>query len=99
MLRIILTVLVPLLLPTAGYVLYVLVIERRRRRAEETHTQAPWWVAAPWPWLLLAGAGMMAVTLGAVAVTSGAPPHSPYIPAHLDDGRVVEGSQVEPAGK
>ncbi|MFC5310916.1 DUF6111 family protein [Azospirillum rugosum] len=93
-----LTVVVPLLLPTAGYILYIIVIERRRARAEETHTRAPWWVTAPWPWLLLAGAGLMGLTLGVIAVTSGAPPHSVYTPAHLENGRVVEGTQGEPAG-
>lgn len=99
MLRIFLTVVVPLLLPTAGYILYIMVIERRRVRAEETHTRAPWWVTAPWPWLLLAGAGLMAVTLVVIAFTSGAPPHAPYTPAHLEDGRVVEGVQGAPAEK
>lgn len=93
-----LTVVVPLVLPTAGYFLYVLLIERRRARAAETHTRAPWWVTAPWPWLLIGGAGLMALTLGVVALTSGAPPHSAYTPAHLENGRVVEGSQSGAAG-
>ena len=98
MLRMFLTVVVPLVLPTAGYILYIVVIERRRARAEEAHTRAPWWVTAPWPWLLLAGAGLMGLTLGVIAVTSGAPPHSAYTPAHLQNGRVVEGSQDRPVG-
>lgn len=97
MLRIVLTVLVPLLLPTAAYILYVAVVERRREQALETHTPAPWWVTAPWPWLVFAGAGLMAVTLGSVALTSGAPPHSPYIPAHImPGGDVVKGVQEAP---
>jgi len=95
-LRIILTVVVPLLLPTAGYLFYILVIERRRARAEETHTHAPWWVTAPWHWLVLGGVGLMALTLGTMALTSGAPPHSPYTPAHLEDGKLIEGTQEPP---
>ncbi len=91
MLRIFLTVILPLVLPTAGYALYVLVVERRRREAEETHSPVPWWVAAPWPWLVLAGVGAMAVSLGFAALTGGTPPHTPYTPAHLENGRVVGG--------
>ena len=96
MLRIFLTVVVPLLLPTAGYLLYILFIERRRARAEETHTRAPWWVTAPWHWLVLGGVGLLALTLGTVAFTSGAPPHSPYTPAYLEDGKLIEGTQSAP---
>ena len=99
MLRIFLTVVVPLLLPTAGYLLYVLVIERRRAQAEEAQVPAPWWVTAPWHWLVLGGVGLMAVTLGTMALTSGAPPHSPYAPAHLENGKLIEGQQGAPAGK
>lgn len=91
MLRIFLTVILPLVLPTAGYVLYVFVVERRRREAEEAHRPAPWWATAPWPWLVFAGVAAMAVTLGAVAMTSGVAPHTPYTPAHLEDGRVIGG--------
>ncbi len=99
MLRFLLTVVVPLLLPTASYLLYILVVERRRARAEETRTPAPWWVTAPWPWLVLGGAGLAALTLGVMALTGGAPPHSAYSPAHLEDGRLVRGSQTAPADR
>ena len=91
MVRIFLTVVLPLVLPTVGYALYVLVVERRRREAEETHSPAPWWATAPWPWLVLAGVAAMAVTLGSVALTSGVPPHTPYTPARVEDGRVIHG--------
>lgn len=100
MLRIVLTIVVPVLLPTACYLLYILVVERRRAQAEEAHVLAPWWVTAPWPWLVLGGVGLLALTLGTVALTGGAPPHAPYTPAHLEDGRVTQGSQGgSPAGK
>lgn len=91
MLRIFLTVILPLVLPTVGYALYVFVVERRRREAEEAHSPAPWWATAPWHWLVLAGVVMMAVTLGSVALTGGVAPHTPYTPAHLEDGRVIGG--------
>ncbi|MGQ9371868.1 DUF6111 family protein [Azospirillum sp. ST 5-10] len=82
--RLLLTVLLPLLAPTLLYAAWVLLQARRGGPSPR------------WPWLWLAGGGVafLATVLGAWALSEGAPPHARYVPAHLEDGRVVEGVTV-----
>jgi hypothetical protein len=77
----------PLFLPTLLYAAYA--IARRR-------TAAGWWHGAPWVGLVLGGAILMAAGLIAFLEEADAPAGSVYVPAHVDDGRVVPGRFVAP---
>ncbi|MGE0725293.1 MAG: DUF6111 family protein [Alphaproteobacteria bacterium] len=87
MIRILLTTVVPLLLPILAYVGWLVLsgrIERRRAAAPEAR-QIPW---AP---LIAAGVVLTAVTLVATSLVVGTPPWGEHVPPRLDDGRVVPG--------
>jgi hypothetical protein len=43
-------------------------------------------------WLILAAFALMIVSFVVMAQFGGAPPHSTYVPAHLEDGRLVPGT-------
>ncbi|MBF0561213.1 MAG: hypothetical protein HQL37_04155 [Alphaproteobacteria bacterium] len=45
----------------------------------------------PWTWLVVAGVVLMLLSLAALSLWEGAPPHATYIPPHLEDGQVVPG--------
>lgn len=85
--RVFLTIVVPLLLPTLVYVLYVYV----RRRAVGPQGQPAPELPLPWVWLSIAGAALAAVTFFAVAQLDGAPPGTHYEPAELIDGKIRPG--------
>jgi Family of unknown function (DUF6111) len=87
MLRILLEYLLPLLLPFAVYLLYVAL----------ARGYAPGWLdTAPWPYLAAAGLALTAASLLTWSLMSGVPPDRVYIPPHLEDGRVVPSTTVEP---
>lgn len=88
-------VLVPLVLPTLVYFGYAW-LERRRQQAEAAGELAPWWTTAPWPWLIGSGLALTAVVLATLALTGGSPVGGTYVPAHLEDGRLVPGRVVSP---
>jgi hypothetical protein len=81
-----LTILVPLLLPTAAYVLYVYVMRRRAAAGG-----GPQWRDVPWTWLLVAGGVLAAVSLAAYTFTGGAKPGSTYNPPKIVDGKIEPG--------
>ncbi|HYH19769.1 MAG TPA: DUF6111 family protein [Azospirillum sp.] len=91
MLRILLTIVLPLVLPTVVYLLYVTTVEARRARAAQEGGPVPWWVEAPWPWLVGGGVVLVGLTLGALALTGGDKPGGVYVPAHMENGRLIEG--------
>jgi hypothetical protein len=91
MIRIVFTVLVPLLLPTALYVLWLLAM----RRLEATGVGAML-RALPWPWLGAAGVVLVALVLGVVTLRIGGGTAGTYVPPHTVDGKIVPG-HVEPA--
>jgi len=76
----------PLILPTALYLLYVAVANRRSPAAPG---QPLWWREMPWLWLVAAGAALVAICFVALALFGGAPPGSAYRPARLIDGKIV----------
>ncbi|HYD70202.1 DUF6111 family protein [Azospirillum sp.] len=92
MLRILLTIVLPLALPTVVYLLYVTTVEARRVRAAQEGGPVPWWVEAPWPWLVGGGVLLTGLTLGVMALTGGDAPGEVYVPAHMEDGRLVPGA-------
>lgn len=85
MLRILAQYLLPLVLPFLAYALYAWLA--RKPGGIDT---------APWLGLAAAGVGLMAVSLVTWGLLSGAEPGEEYIPARMEDGRVVPGTTVEP---
>ncbi len=90
MTRIFLTIVLPLLLPTALYLIWVASVGR----AELAGVTAPW-RSLPWTWLLVAGAVLVVIVL-VVVVQFGGTREGSYVPPHLENGTVVPG-HVEPA--
>jgi hypothetical protein len=84
MLRVVLTVVVPLLLPTALWLGWV----AATRRAE---AGAAAWAVAPWPWLLAGGVALAAATLYVVNVGFGEEEGGRYVPPTVVDGQLVPG--------
>ena len=85
--RFIFNYLLPLLLPL---ILYLSVVWA-------TRGGTPGWLdETPWLALLGAGAVLLALSLLAWSLFSGAPTDEVYIPPHVEDGRVVPGRTVPP---
>lgn len=78
MLRALLTVVLPLALPTLLFFIYYVLVERRRALAAATGQAAPWWVTAPWPWLIGSGVVLAALILFGTALIGGHPPDAGY---------------------
>ncbi|WP_119680077.1 DUF6111 family protein [Indioceanicola profundi] len=93
MLRVLLTILIPLLLPTLVYVGYLVLTGRRAAVGRGGEPAAD----VPWVWLLAAGIGLMAAFLVSLALLGGHGTDSLYIPAHVGpDGQTVP-ARVIPA--
>ena len=93
MTRVFLTIVLPLLLPTLLYLLWLVATERAPITGPES------WRGLPWPWLLAAGVALAALLLYVVMVGVGGPTQGKYVPPRYIDGRVVPGHVVplEPA--
>jgi hypothetical protein len=89
MTRIVLTIALPLLLPTLLYLLWLLAARRAVLAAPEP------WRALPWPWLVGAGVVLAALMLYVIGTRIGGSPQGVYVPPQYIDGRVVPG-HVEP---
>lgn len=89
MLRVVLTIVLPLLLPTALYLLWIATLGSAQEGGAIS------WAAVPWLWLAGAGAVVLAVVLFVVTVHFGAPQEGVYVPPRWEDGRVVPG-HMEP---
>lgn len=86
MIRILLTWILPLLLPTAAYLAWVLWARRRRAAG------GPEMMDVPWTWLLAAGLALAFLVTGALYLGEGAGTNADYVPAHIDEeGRFVPG--------
>jgi hypothetical protein len=86
MLRVILEVLLPLLLPTALYFLWIVSL---RPRAPVD------WTSLPWLWLAGAGALFVATALFLAATDFGRREEGVYVPPRWVGGRIVPG-HIEP---
>jgi hypothetical protein len=84
MLRIALQYLLPLVLPLLAYLIYA-GVSRKTRVLE----------GAPWIGLAAAGVVLMAASLVSWSLLTGAEPGETYVPARVEDGRVVPGTTVE----
>lgn len=81
--RVLLQYLLPLVLPLAVYVVWVLITGGRRGSLTEIVAKGPWF------WLLVAGFCLMVGGLAATAVLTGDDPDAPYAAPRFEDGRLV----------
>jgi len=86
--RALLSYVVPLLLPLALYVTYVMIARRVQAGQSPLSAQLR---ALPWLWLVGAGIVLMGVSVLAFKLSTGNDPGRPYVPPHVEDGRVVPG--------
>ena len=87
MIRIFFTYLLPLLLPTAVYFMFMLPAQRRAMaRGGEAS-----WEKTPWMLLAAAGVSLLGLILGALALHDGESPWSHYDPPHMEDGHIIPG--------
>jgi hypothetical protein len=94
MARIALEFLIPILLPTAVYFLWL--VHEQRRIERLGRGEAPRWQDAPWLWLAIAGAALTLVVAFAVALFGGDRAGSGYVPPRAIDGQIVPGHRVTP---
>jgi hypothetical protein len=92
MFRVLLTIVLPLVLPTALYLAWV------RTTHPETHGGPVRWGALPWLWLAGAGTVLLVIVLFVVNVGFGRPEPGVYIPPRWENGHIVPG-HVEPGHK
>jgi hypothetical protein len=89
MLRVFLTIVVPLLLPTAIYIGWLVVAHRVQRSGDVQ------WVELPWVWLAVAGTVLLVVVLFVVNLHFGTSETGTYVPPRWEGGRIVPG-HIEP---
>ncbi len=93
MLRKLLMVALPLLLPFVAYFIYAAIARRRAQRAGDR--PVPRWQQAPWTWIALAGVLLMAASLVTFGLGSGVEPGTRIEPPRLVDGKIVPSRSVE----
>ncbi len=93
MLRILLTVVLPIALPLLLYIGYVSMLRRRAQAAGMT--DLPRWQTGPWPWIIVGGAMLVVAGLVTVRFTSGVPPGTKLESPRLIDGQVQPSRVVE----
>ena len=89
MFRVFLTVVLPLLLPTALYLMWVGTF------GAEHGGYAVRWTAVQWIWLAGAGVVLLAIVLFVVTVHFGSPQKGVYVPPRYEGDRIVPG-HMEP---
>lgn len=86
--------LLPVLLPTAIYLLYVFAL---RRRAQAGGSALPSWIdrgAAYWS--VIGGLALAIVLFVGFALVGGASPDAVYVPERYEDGETIPGHFIEP---
>ncbi len=85
MIRVVVENIVLFLLPTAIYVIYVLLTRKQEEKGGVLDD-------APFFWLMLAGTALVFLVLIAFGSTSGGKPGQSYVPPHIGrDGRIEPG--------
>jgi len=92
-LRVLLTVVLPLFLPLALYIGYLALARRRAQVAGED--LPPFWQQGPWPWLFLAGAVLVFAVLAYWRFHSGLPPETKFRAPYTVDGEIVPSQPIE----
>ncbi len=85
--RLLLNYLLPIILPFAVYGIW-LAYARFRARTAGQHG-GPEWRDAPWTWLMVAGAALVAAGFATLAFVGGSPIDQKYIPPQYIDGVIV----------
>ena len=93
MLRVFLTIVLPLVAPTAIYLAWVRFANRSQQGSPPDGTLR--WAAMPWLWLAGAGALLLALVLFVVTVHFGSARTGVYVPPRWENGRIVPG-HIEP---
>ena len=86
--RILITMVLPLTLPTLAYLGWFYLAQRRALTAGQPE-KAPRLGDVPWIVLALTGVLIAALALFALALFGGAKPGTHYVPPHIVDGHVV----------
>lgn len=89
MVRVFLTIVLPLLVPTALYLLWVTAL----RTSDNGRATA--WNSVPWVWLAAAGAVLLVIVLLVVTVGFGTAQQGVYVAPRYVDGHIIPG-HVEP---
>ena len=87
--REIVTLVVPLLLPTVLYFAWLSLLRWTEHRSGPIA-----WYRLPWAWLSLIGVALTALVLLIVTVGFGTETHGTYIPPRAEDGHIVPGHIV-----
>ncbi|MFN4089538.1 MAG: DUF6111 family protein [Alphaproteobacteria bacterium] len=82
MIRIIIQIVVPLVLPTVAYLLWARYAGRHS--IDELRR-------GPWLWLIAAGVVLVAISAGLWIALEEQPPGSTYVPPRFEDGQLVPG--------
>ncbi len=90
--RILLTYIVPLLMPAMAYVAWAWY---RQGYVARHGGAAPKLEQGPWPLLFFLGAVFALAVLGTTALIRGGSPDETYVPPHLENGELVPG-HLEP---
>ena len=91
--RILVTIVLPLLLPSALYLLWMAVLRPSRSDG------ATRWTGLPWLWLAGAGVVLLAIVLFVVTVHFGEPQEGIYVPPRWQDGQIIPGHVVPQSGR
>jgi uncharacterized protein DUF6111 len=93
MLRVFFTIVIPLALPTALYLLWLRMLQWSRHGTP--HGEGMRWAALPWLWLAATGVVLLAMVLYVVSVHFGTATPGVYVPPRWENGRIVPG-HIEP---
>ena len=88
MLRVVLSVLLPLVLPTALYFAYAWYVGQQ---AEAEGEEEPKELDVPWSWLISTGLVLALIALAVTVMDPDAKPGAVYEPPHLENGKLVPG--------
>lgn len=88
--RIVLTILLPLLLPLVIYGVWITWARHRLRRKGENLPVLNF-AEIPWLWLLIAGAVLVGLAIAVTFFDEGAAPNAVYVPPQLKDGKIAPG--------
>ena len=91
MTRILLQYILPLFLPVAIFLIWVLVSNRARKGGKTSNLEKGNWV-----WALLVGVVLMAGVLVYTALSGGGDPKASYHPPRYEDGKVIPGGFGDP---
>ena len=89
--RELLTLFLPLILPTVVYLVWL-----QTMRWSQASGGSLAWRSLPWMWLGLTGVALAAVVLFVVTVHFGTATPGVYVPPHVENGQIVPGHIEQP---